>query len=586
MHCSRPSRRAFLGAGAFAPTIFAQSDDPLKTLRREHPRLIATDADIDRVRKLIHSNADVRSLHNSLAAQADKIESEPPVEYKLIGPRLLDKSRRALDRIYTLALMHRLSSKRQYLDRAVAEMRAAAAFPDWNPSHFLDVAEMTHAFAIGYDWLYPALSDSDRAWIRQAIVEKGLEPGLDIYRAHRWWTTVSHNWNQVCNGGMTLGALAVGDAAPERAREVVRSALESLPLAMASYAPDGGWAEGPGYWDYATRYTVYMLAGLDSALGTDFGLSNAKGFDQAGRFRIYFTGPTGLAFNYADAHPAVGASACMFWLAKRFANPVYAWQEHELLHAGKHGDALDLVWYRTESKSPREAGWPLDAYFSGVDVAFLRSAWQDPDAVFVAVKGGDNKANHSHLDLGTFVLDASGVRWAVDLGSDDYNLPQYFGKQRWTYYRLRTESHNTVLIDGENQNVEAKAPLRAGRNSAIIDLAQANPEKLAAWTRTVALRGRDVAITDAITARSEPVEALWGMVTPAEVDLQGRAAELRSNGRRLAARISSPENAKFDVVSTSPPEPQNQNEGTRKLVVRLPGKVRATTIEVTLSPVA
>lgn len=585
MGSSRPSRRAFLGGAGALCAAFADVADPLKTLRREHPRLIASDADISRIRSLLHSNAEVRRLHNLLAAQADRIESEPPVEYKLIGPRLLDKSRRALDRIYTVALMHRLSGKRQYLDRAVAEMRAAAAFPDWNPSHFLDVAEMTHAFAIGYDWLYPALGDSDREWIRKAIVEKGLKPGLEIYRAHRWWTVVHHNWNQVCNGGMTLGALAVGDAEPDPAREVVRSAVDSLPLAMASYAPDGGWAEGPGYWDYATRYTVYMLAGLDSALGTDFELSKAKGFDQAGRFRIYFTGPTALSFNYADAHPVVNSSACMFWLAKRFSKPVYAWQEHELFGGAKRADALDLLWYRTESQSPREAGWPLDAYFAGVNVAFLRSAWEDPNAVFVAVKGGDNKANHSHLDLGTFVLDANGVRWAVDLGSDDYNLPQYFGKLRWTYYRLRSESHNTVLIDGENQDPKAEAPLRAGKSSAAIDLGQANPERLAAWTRTVALRGREVTITDSIAARSAPVEALWGMVTGAEVDLQGRAAELRSNGRRLRARIASPEDARFEVISTRPPMPQNQNDGTRKLAVRLPGKVRAATIEVAMSPV-
>ena len=99
---------------------------------------------------------------------------------------------------------------------------------------------------------------------------------------------------------------------------------------------------------------------------------------------------------------------------------------------------------------------PLDKLFRGIDVAFFRSAGNDKDAFFVGFKGGDNKANHSHLDLGTFVLDALGQRWALDLGSDDYNLPGYFGKQRWNYYRLRTEGHNTLTIEGENQNPEAR----------------------------------------------------------------------------------------------------------------------------------
>jgi hypothetical protein len=63
----------------------------------------------------------------------------------------------------------------------------------------------------------------------------------------------------------------------------------------------------------------------------------------------------------------------------------------------------------------------------------LRSEWENPQALCVAFKAGDNKANHSHLDLGSFVFDAAGVRWAMDLGADNYNLPGYFGKQRWDY---------------------------------------------------------------------------------------------------------------------------------------------------------
>ena len=33
---------------------------------------------------------------------------------------------------------------------------------------------------------------------------------------------------------------------------------------MRSFAPDGGWAEGPGYWAYATHYNVFYLAALQS----------------------------------------------------------------------------------------------------------------------------------------------------------------------------------------------------------------------------------------------------------------------------------------------------------------------------------
>lgn len=574
----------------FAAPLLAATDDPLKTLRAGHPRLIATDSDIARVRLLLREEPQAAALYRELVEQAARIDSSPVVEYLIVGPRLLAQSRRCLERVYTLALLYRLDGERKYLNRALKELRAAADFPDWNPSHFLDTAEMTHALAIGYDWLYPALNDEQRSWIRKAIAEKGLRPSLPIYEENRWWAAAHHNWNQVCNGGMGIGALAIADEEPELCRRIIRYAVDSIPLAMRSYGPDGGWAEGPGYWHYATRYNVYFLAALETALGTDFGLSSIDGFDRAGHFRVHFRGPSGKTFNYADAGDNAGGAAEMFWLARKFNQPVYAWQQQQQLQQGTRPEALDLVWCQPEAKSPKEAGWPPDSYFQGVNVAFLRSSWDDPDGIFVGVKGGDNKANHSHLDLGAFVLDAGGARWAIDLGPDDYNLPQYFGKLRWTYYRLRTESHNTVLIDGENQDLKAEARVtehsfQPDMARVRIELSGAYPEKLEKWERTVALaEGRHVIIQDRIEAGS-PVEALWGMVTDAEVSLRGNKAELKKPGWVLAAEILSPRDARFDIVSTQPPEPQRQNEGTRKLVARLMRKAAKVDLAVRLTPV-
>ncbi len=318
--------RVIAGMITAAALAWGAADDPLKTLRTEHPRLILLDRDIEHIRTLVQQVPLAHKIHADLVKEADRLMTTPPVEYKLVGPRLLAQSRHCLDRIYTLALLYRLEKKPQYLERAVRELRAAADFKDWNPSHFLDTAEMTHAFAIGYDWLYPALSDEERTWIRTALIEKGLNPGLAAYETQAPWVTSHMNWNQVCNGGIAIGALAVADEEPEKSRVLVRNALESLPHALAAYGPDGGWAEGPGYWHYGTSYAAYFLAALESALGTDFGMSAARGFDHAGRFRIYCSGPSGKTFNYADAHDRVEAAPEMFWLARRFMETVYAWQ--------------------------------------------------------------------------------------------------------------------------------------------------------------------------------------------------------------------------------------------------------------------
>jgi hypothetical protein len=335
----------------------------------------------------------------------------PPSQYVIPdGLRLLATSRRVLDRVQTLALLYQLDGDHRYADRAWQELDAAAKFKDWNPRHFLDTAEMTHAFAIGYDWLYDYWTPEQRETLRAAMVEKGIQPALQIEKEQRWWAVAHHNWNQVCNGGIGLGALALADVEPQLAGDFLHRALQSIQLAMTEYGPDGAWAEGPGYWEYATTYNVVFLAALQTALDTDFGLAKIKGFSEAGTFPIYASGPTGLSFDYADAHAEIVRAPALFWLAREFNNPEYAWYQHRVAA----GSPLDFIWFDPHLIHPPAATPPLDKYYRHSEVVTLRSAWNDTNALFVGFKAGDNQANHSHLDLGSFVLEAQGERWAVD----------------------------------------------------------------------------------------------------------------------------------------------------------------------------
>jgi len=562
-------------------------EDPLKTLRSEHPRLILLDSELDHIRLVMQQNPMARKVHADLVREAERLVTTPPVEYRLVGPRLLAQSRTCLDRVYTLALLYRLDGRKPFLDRAVDELRAAADFKDWNPSYFLDTAEMTHAFAIGYDWLFPALTPEQRAWIRAAIVDRGLTPALAAYQSQAPWVAAHNNWNEICNGGIAMGALAVAEDEPAKSRTLLESALDSVTHAFAAYAPDGGWAEGSGYWHYGTSYAVGLLAALESALGTDFGLSTARGFDHTGRFRIYFSGPSGRSFNFADAHDHTEPAPEMFWMARRFGEPVYSWHEQHLLQAGLAPEALDLVWFQPEARSPKQENWPLNAIFHDVQLAFLRSAWDDPNALFVGVKGGDNKAHHGHLDLGDFVLDGGGVRWALDLGPDDFNLAGPAGRPRAANNRTLAESHNTVLVDDENQDPRAEAALGGHFFSpdfswVELDLTHAY-HRLKSYHRRIGItQGQQVFVQDLLEADHQ-VEALWGMLTDAEVALSGQTAELQKAGWTLSAEILSPRHAVFDLAPVTAAAPQPQNSSVKKLVVRLGEKVTDMDLKVTLT---
>lgn len=558
----------------------------LSTLRKGHPRLLVREEDLARVKRLVQSDRGAQGHYEALKKAGEKLLADPKtVEYVLIGPRLLTQSRRALDRASRLGFLYLLDGDTRWVERAKKELQAAAAFPDWNPSHFLDVAEMTAAFALAYDWLQLALTETERKLVRENIVEKGLKRGLLVYegksKAHKWHTA-KHNWNQVCNGGMILGALAVADEEPALAAEIITYARKSLSHAMASFAPDGGWAEGPGYWAYTLQYTSFLCAALMSALGTDFDISKAQGFERTGLFRTHFCGPTGVVFNYADGGESKERSPSLRWLARRFNQPDWDYVAEQA--APKSENPLDLLWYAPPPNRPPVLA--VAEQFKGVDVALMRSAWGDKDALWVGFKGGDNAANHSHLDLGTFVFEALGERWFVELGGDNYNLPAYFGKERWNYYRLRTEGQNCITLDGQNQNPKAKAPLvsfipaRDG-GSATADLTAGYAPKANSYKRTVALDREALSITDVLETLM-PADVLWRVHTRAQVAIapDGQQAALTQNGKTIYAALEAPAEAHFMVEEVVIPPAAGSKEqpkplvGTRRLMVSLPTQTR------------
>lgn len=286
---------------------------------------------------------------------------------------------------------------------------------------------------------------------------------------------------------------------------------------------------------------------------------------------------------------------CMFWLARTYNNLLFADAEHSMLD--RHQASPEhLIWY-----TPPSAGKPypenLDRYFRGpVEVVVFRSAWGDPEALFVGVKAGYNQVNHGHLDLGNFELDALGVRWARDLGSDNYNLPGYWDKEkggkRWSYYRLRSISHNVPLLAGRDQDELAEAKVigfETKKSSAfvIIDLTDAYKQFAKKVTRGVAIvqNRRAVLVQDQFQIEN-PCEVVWGMTTDAKITITNKSiATLTLAGKQLIARIISPTNAEFTVESAEQKKPEKPNTNVKRLIVRLPQVKGNVRIAILLSPV-
>jgi hypothetical protein len=582
-------------ASPYPPTVsLAEVRHRIDSAPRDHPRLLVTGGELTGLREGLHRDPARGSLANAVVGQAEAMLDLAPVTRTLTGRRLLGVSRQALKRVLTLAMAHHLTGDLRFARRAEEEMLAAAAFSDWNPSHFLDVAEMTLALAMGYDWLFHQLGEDSRRAIRRAIVDKGV--ALQFDSGHTGWVEAATNWGQVCHGGLVAGALAVLEDEPDIAARTVHSAVHNVTRSMAVYAPKGSYPEGPSYWSYGTTYNVVLIAALESVLGTDFGLSRAPGFDVTGQYPALATGSSGLFFNYADGGSRRGVLPALLWFADRARRPDWLLGERERLRSwiqelvpkdaasgGGRLVPLALLWMGDETGEP-EIRIPL--HWSGegeVPITVHRSSWTDPGATYVGLKGGSPSAHHGQMDIGSFVLDADGVRWALDLGAEPYHGIESRGmnlwdmsqdSDRWTIFRQQNLAHNTLVIDGKLQRVAGRGDVVAFSHDpafphSILDLSPVYAGQAGSVRRGVALLPSGaVLVQDEISGLPPGRLVRWGMVTRARTSgASGSGLTLVEGEKELRMEILAPGDTHWQVVGTGTArhEWDSPNPGTRMI---------------------
>ncbi len=573
-----------------------------------HPRLILREGDVERLRVSVEQVPQMKRLYDYLLNRADKALDAPLSERKKQGKRLLTVSRNVLDRVLHCSLAYLLTGESEYAVRAEQEMLAAADFMDWNPSHFLDVGEMTAALALGYDWLYDRLSEESRRAIEQAIVEKGL-CGAES-DSQMWFYRRENNWNQVCNGGLTLGALAVAERAPEVAADIIKKSLATISLGLRPYGPDGVYPEGYSYWSYGTWYQVVLIEALRTALGESYDMEHAAGFLQSADFMTYAVAPSGKSFNFSDCGSgAVHLNLLLAWFAAERGDMSLLYREFESLKSDRIRvleprlfPIAMLFLSRCDLSGitpPKGDFW----YSKGEQPLFMyRSGWRSSSDAYLAAKGGSASLSHAHMDAGSFIYEWGGVRWSCDLGSQNYYSLESRGvklwamgqdSQRWDVFRLGNISHSTLSVEGERHLCAGSAEM-----TEIYDTPECHGAKFDMSSvlngvrraeRTLTIDGsHSVMVEDALEAE-QACRVRWVMCTPAEpMVVDNRTILLSSGGRKLRVEVLSPRRVKAFVLSNDPPHDYDApNKGTRRIGFTLDLRAgKPTQLKVRLVPVA
>jgi len=565
-----------------------------------HPRILLLNGEVESIRTSIANDPVWRKMHGAILKACDEMLAQPALERIQIGRRLLSVSRECIRRVFYLSYAYRITGDEKYLHKAEKEMLAVSAFSDWNPSHFLDVAEMTMGMAIGYDWLNDRLSAESKQIILNAILKKGIEPSLDS--KYNGFLKATHNWNQVCNGGMAFGALAIADEHPDIARQIIDRALATISLPMEDYKPDGAYPEGYSYWGYGTSFNVLFLSAMEKAFSSDFGLSQIPGFLKTPAFREHMMGVTGVCYNWGDCGPNASLSPAMFWFAQKNRDPSLLWMEKSFLdkedYSAFTGDRLlpaAIIWGREISLA--KVSQPASMVYVGQGpspVALMRTSWSDPNGIYLGFKVGSASVNHAHMDIGSFIMESDGVRWASDFGMQDYESLeskgiQLFGRtqeaQRWTVFRLNNFVHNTLTVDGALQRVSGFAMIdqfsdKADFPFAISNLSSVYDGQLVSATRGVGIVDNSyVVVKDELTTLNKSTKVRWTMLTSADVSVVGNgSAVLKKDGKELILRVDSPAKVALKTWSTQPSTAYDApNPGTTlvSFEIELPANAKA-----------
>ena len=567
------------------------TEDDMRALAASpHPRLIIRDSGVfARVKAASATNEVLAAALDHMRRYADYVMERPLYAYRLDGRRLWAQP--VLARVFGLGQTWKISGERRYLDRLESELRTVAAYPDWNESHFIDTGLMTAAFAVAYDWFYDDWSAEMRDVLADAIVRHGLEkaePGA-------FWVHNGNNWAQVCHAGMTMGSVALAERCPELARRLISQAVETYHEALDAYAPAGCFPEGPGYWHLATMWTVLEIETFRSAFGTDFGLASGPGFLGGPDFINAMTGPTGRLYSYSDSGSRRVPLPEMWWFARECGRPdlIGGVERTVTLEAmrGPVGDLADadarhscdccfvpLAWM-VDAPRPVDAEpasfWSSGECCSPVVMASAPAGGNASGRLWVAMKGGSASLSHAHADLGSFVFEVLGERWAEDAGGENYGLGEKkFGMRfwkndslqspRWSFFRLGPHGHNLVTVDAANPDFNSYAGLgrtAGGDGSARtceIDLSLAYPVAKRGAVRRMTVPSGDAdeywRLEDEFRGVPPGTVFTWRMNTCAEAEAEGRTVHLSKNGKTVDVEAESGEwiVAKPDLSGQTP----------------------------------
>lgn len=507
-----------------------------------HPRILLRKGDVTAMKVYASMSESARSVHQAVVESADAMLMTSPLKQDEF-----DGSAVAADelsrRIFYLSYAFVMTENMDYARRAEREMLAVATFESWNSPRSEDVAALTWALSLGYDWLYHSLPVHSRSIIGTAIYEKGLR-------------AMAAKQNEELSDedflALTYGALSTLERSPEFCKGIVeRVVAHCNDNVLAAYSSDSAPFMGVGELADQITQDVMLVAILQSALGEGCGVNIPQEFMRGAEHLDFLVAPSGKSFNYGSMPDMAVAEPVKYWFAARNADASLVTVDERVIKAGElpegeympfqviFGSAVDFAKRAKRANSLTVKGQsPMYLY---------RSGWSSEADNYLAVKGG--RAVDGHMDGGSFIYEWGGVRWAVDAGAAEEAMVAKVladGKSRWELFRCGVDAHNTLKINGHRHNESGIAKITesftsAARKGAVVDMSELFSADTRSVVRTVELDKKDcLKVSDHIIVGDRAATIEWKIATYATPEVVGPSMiKLSQNGQDLYLRLIS-----------------------------------------------
>jgi len=516
--------RVYARSGLLVPEKpFSIAEDAVHTplIRREerytaigsHPRIWLGKEDLPRAQKAIQSELKqewasflASGVDNWLAAPLIREPERYPNDIRVIPlwRQMYTDCQEALYTVKHLAVAYRLTGDEQYLQKAKAQLLSLSEWDLSGPTarSYNDESafRVATALAWGYDWLYEALSAQERAQIRRALLERGRELYHYVHDKISIHTKLldSHGVRSL---SMTLvpAALVLYGEEPE-AEEWLNYTVEYFFTLFTPWGgDDGGWAEGPTYWQSGVSFFTEAISLLWKATGLN--VFERPFFRNTGDFILntYCQDTRFMAFgDMSDLgdYPGMKAGFTMRILSAATSNPnapVYAWYCDQAKERGKGTEGMfynygwwnfdfDELFFRLlypqapAPKAPDNALTVRQFPHIGWATIHKHMAEEERHLAFYFKASPYGAVSHSHGDQNAFVLHAFGEPLAIQSG-------YYIGywSSMHINWRRQTKSKNAITVGGVGQFAELR---KATKDEAM------NGSARSMYERLIASRGR------------------------------------------------------------------------------------------------